>query len=73
MVLYSNAGTFFISARFLGTLEVLGSINCFRISLPSTVSFVFFFVGNQQTPPSHRRSEAPERVAPKKKNHLCGN
>ena len=67
MVLYSNAGTFFTSARFLGTLEVLGSINCFRISLPSTVSFVFF-VGNQQTPPSHRRSEAPERVAPKKKN-----
>ena len=26
MVLYSNAGTFFTSARFLGTLEVLGYV-----------------------------------------------
>ena len=64
------------------SLQVLVSLALWKFWDLSTASgfryhpqyhLFFFFVGNQQTPPSHHRSEAPERVAPKKKNHLCGN
>jgi len=56
MVLYSNAGTFFTSARFLGTLEVLGpEKNVFWLIEPFTFQVL---LGIFHTPDPFRMSGA---------------